>query len=232
METKQNGFSSIIVISAIAVFLVVGGFGMWYYVVNQPVRPNSNGAVALPDDYATSQKGPVVSAGQEAAVPARDQNRQDADDIAGWQTYRNEKCGYEIKYPAEYKPVEDNGGGVNFTTSATAKCHEQGGATESMCDETNAGPNIGCVLAKDFLNGVPNLQQYVTPGPTDTFTPRTVNVGNLTGTEVEGSGMGGVYKDIYLQKGDYIIVFDILRDGNDAGVATFDKMIATFEFVE
>ena len=154
-------------------------------------------------------------------TPKKEQKTADeakADDIASWKTYQNKKCGYEIKYPQNYQ-VEENASFVHILNSA------------------GGGNFIYCVLASDFLKGAYSLQEYIKQGVKDhsisaNFQPKSINVGNLTGTEVEGFGAAGSYKDIYLQKGDYILQFNIEKEANETGIKIFGQMLTTFKFIE
>jgi hypothetical protein len=229
MKTNQKGF---------AASTALLGAGAYIY-ISQTSGPKP----APIADQEVAQSEPVGKINPEtdenisgSDKPLENKTLSGADGTVGWQAYRNEKCGYEIKYPAGYNPKEYNGD-VSFVTSDTVKCHEQGGATETMCDEMNAGPYIGCGLATDFLNGAASLQAYIAQGMEDysispKFLPKPVNVGSLSGTEVEGSGAAGAYKDIYLEKGNYVIQFSVSKEGNAAGIKIYDQMLSTFNPID
>jgi cytoskeletal protein RodZ len=237
MKTNQEGFAAS---TAIIIILAVALLGAVAYIyMNQTAGKNS---------VSTTNQEVVKSETVGRANPSEEKNISEPDKLAGykdqpgtddaadWLTYRNEKCGYEINYPADYSPKEYDGD-VSFIASDTAKCREQGGATETMCDEMNAGPYIGCGLAADFLGGAKSLQEYIAQGMEDhsispDFSPKPVTVGGLSGTEVEGSGAAGAYKDIYLQKGDYVVQFNVAKEGNTVGVKIYDQMLSTFKFID
>jgi len=58
-----------------------------------------------------------------------------------------------------------------------------------------------------------------------------VNIASYPAIEVEGLGAGGTYRNIYLQKDDNIIEFNILKEGNESGIKIFDQMLSTFRIV-
>jgi hypothetical protein len=140
-------------------------------------------------------------------------------DTASWKNYQNEKCGYEIKYPQNYqaKDIAENAENAPYVVFNSA---------------TGGSSFIYCYLAADFLKGVSSLQEYIQEVEDHSISAKPINVGNLTGTEVEGFGAAGSYKDIYLQKGDYILQFNIEKESNEAGIKIFDQMLSTFKFIE
>ena len=144
MVTKQIGIVVAAIVLIIIVVLALVAVVSWY----RNTVPQDSGSILMSVMSKRSR--------QPKTPPVTDQPGQNtiaaANSAADWQTYRNDNCGYEIKYPAEYSHVENNGK-ESFVTTDTVKCYEQGGAAQTMCDKTNGGPNINCYLAKDFLNG-------------------------------------------------------------------------------
>ncbi len=90
--SKHQGFSAIALIIIIAV-LGIGGYFVWK---NQTVTPPS----ALPkgEGTSTSPLGGGLPAGEAGSEGV---------DTANWKTYRNEKYGFEFKYPTQLIVTED-----------------------------------------------------------------------------------------------------------------------------
>jgi hypothetical protein len=249
MEINQNGFAAMGIILTVVAVLIFGGTGVWYLnqtakpkpapmVSEQPVQPKTNSQPELNQPgtpVVPHTQEPAASETQGAASHSQATTQPSADDISGWQTYRNEKCGYEIKYPAEYNPVE-NDGNVSFLNAEAMKCYRLGNRAGKDCIDYSALAYINCSLSKDFLNGASSIEDYITQGVksasfSPNFTPKAISVGNSHGIEAEGMGYAGAYKDIYLQKGDYIIQFEVQKEGNGVGVGIFDKMVSSFKVV-
>lgn len=89
---NQKGISSIVIILIIAGVLAIGG-GVWYW-QSQKEKPAActQDAKLCPDGSYVSRTG---SNCEFAACP------EVKDETANWKTYRNEKYGFEFKYPAE-----------------------------------------------------------------------------------------------------------------------------------
>jgi len=220
MKINQKGIAPIVVVLLVVIFTVAAGTGTYLFQsrfnaqkepeqINPPYHLKTDGQTVNVDNVSTN-------------------------DTAGWQTYRSQ-CGYEIKYPSAYRPNED-GDNVSFVTTATVQCHEHDGSTDTMCDETNSGPNIICAASKDLLHGAASLADYIKQGIDDnaiskSFGQKVVNIASYPAIEVEGLGAGGTYRNIYLQKDDNIIEFNILKEGNESGIKIFDQMLSTFRIV-
>ena len=142
-----------------------------------------------------------------------------AGDVANWPIYRNERCGYEIRYPLNYK-------------------FEEGAVSVAFVSYGASGNSISCESEADFLTGASSIQEYINRGIKNriispNFSPKSINVGNATGIEVEGIGSyAGGYKDVYLQKNGYILHFNVEKGENEVGVKIFDQMLSTFKLIE
>ena len=91
---KSNGVLVTLVI--ILLILVLIALGLWYW--------RSRSATEMVPPPAA-----VETATEPIATPATP-----PDPIAGWQTYRNEEYGFEIKYPPIYNAVFERGSSKNF----------------------------------------------------------------------------------------------------------------------
>jgi hypothetical protein len=237
METenkKKNifitkGANNWVFIVAVALFAgAVGGALMVY--INDTIRQTDS--LSQTAILEKSQTKPIDSNPSQAGT-----------DFSGWQTYRDDKCGYEIKYPQNFQPadatpVDDPNikylSNILFRGPDTASCTQQAGCFK--------GFSISCFLASDFLKSMdaptahPSLQDYITQGIKGTrfsknFPPKTVIAGNLSGIELEEFGAAGSYKTILFQKGDRIIQFNADKGEGDV-TAAIDQMIPTFKIIE
>ena len=88
------------------------------------------------------------------------------------------------------------------------------------------------------MTGASSIQEYIDRGIKNhiisaNFSPKSINVGNIAGIEVEGIGSyAGGYKDVYLQKDGYILHFNVEKGKNEVGVKIFDQMLLTFKFID
>lgn len=219
---NQKGVAPILLILVVVAVLAAGGLAVKYTIDSQKEA----------DQELARQDELVQKSNEELA----EEDNESADETADWQTYRNEECGYEIKYSKDYQ-VDEFEKSVSFITPQNIECHQQGGPTETMCDEVNSGPAIMCEPTAEFLDSFATLQEYIDDRikshvTSSIFEPKTVNVGGYSGIEVEGLGAGGSYKDIYLQIGNNTLWFDVLKEGNAEGIKIFDQMLSTFKFFE
>jgi|GEM_PF-3861566 hypothetical protein len=225
MKNNPKGFSVLLAVVIVAAVALIGG-GAYVYTVRM-ARPSyvpmpEGGHEELPAAVEPNPSGAGANVVPAIAI----------DGTADWQTYRNENCGYEIKYPADYQPKEYNRA-VSFIAPNTVKCHEQEGSMETMCDESNGGPSISCGPAAEFLSGALSLEDYINnrvkDGVATGIKDKNLAVGNYSGIEAEGSGAAGAYRDIYVKNGGYIIWFSIEKEGNAGRLAIFNKMLSTFK---
>jgi len=100
----------IIVFVALLLF-AVGGFGA-YFLFTSPEQ--EKGAETTQITERISQSKEVSTQPEETTSPPKEPTTTEPVDTSDWKTYRNEKYGYEIRYPHEYAIQIDEEGGVYF----------------------------------------------------------------------------------------------------------------------
>ena len=86
---NQKGFAPILIIVIVA---VAAGLGGWYLVKRQVTSDKGQGVLQNNTPQATTPP----SVAQQPSQPS-------APDVSNWQTYRNEKYGFEVKYPQDWE---------------------------------------------------------------------------------------------------------------------------------
>lgn len=96
MNMTQKGFGLIAIIIGIVILLAVGT-GVGYLVGKKPVEPGVAPAPSQPKIAEIVQEIPAVK-----------------DETADWKIYRNEKYGFELKYPADFEKYTETSVKVFF----------------------------------------------------------------------------------------------------------------------
>lgn len=144
MKTNLKRFGPVGIVLAVIAVLAVSGAGVWYF--NRAVKPITLLAI---NQAAQKQSMPSQSNSQLTDQPA---DQASANNIANWQTYRNEKYNFEFKYPSGLADKTNSFGGTLSFSSA-----------KSIVINTSSDPKTEhCVyplayIGKDFqtvINGI------------------------------------------------------------------------------
>jgi len=215
----------------------------WYQTQTKTQIPAQNQNVSAPNQNPadlTNQKNepaPIgtgkekdLSASPETETPPAEKVTSPAAvppeaDTAGWQTYRNEKYGFEFKYPAGYLP-EKSDKGIFFSSGVDCK-------DNSFCAEVEGGmsPSVHCYAVAEILQGL-TFENYLSERNAKDFPIKKIVANGDYGYEIEEAGMAGAYKSIYFLNGDNLIEFSVAKEGNERGLALIDQMISTFKFID
>lgn len=163
--------------------------------------------------------------------------QQNTVDTSGWKTYRNEKYGFELKYPVNYKTPVEGGTGINFGNSSSP--FEDDGRLYIDIKIYN-GEDLQQMLDKDQNtprlawggSGVAyyNIRKYLLDGQ--------------EGLRFDSHGEGGVFSNeillpynAYLYRIFYNTEAYVYETDNDMGkkissIDEFDKILSTLKFFE
>ena len=194
MDKANRGFNLVGLIVAIAAIAALAGAG-WYW-------------------KKTQTQGPQMPPAQQANQP----------DVSDWKTYRNEKYGFEVRYPVSWKAESD--------------------AIDAVRD-TKEGYNRGMAyfalyppLITDATGYVKKLQFFLSDKPQDTaFIDSVLN--KETRTLGENIWTIGQIPVGHPAEGAYL--FSLMKDGKRINVAAYSlqdyedvyyKILSTFKFIK
>ncbi len=173
-----------------------------------------------------------------ASVPA-------STDTSNWNTYRNEKYGFEFKYPEDWKETKVKGyydTHIVFVKSSMEeplKSHIQSSRSTAMDGGIIGG--ITFVLRMADSNEINSFVVDLKKHATDYSDPRIrfseVRVGDMVATKFFGDGGSGGTSETYVFKNDTIgVIFgaNYLDDKVPSGElkTVFDGVLLTFKFTK
>ncbi|MCD6154380.1 MAG: hypothetical protein J7J22_01120 [Candidatus Verstraetearchaeota archaeon] len=96
---------TLIIIFATLLLFAVGGFGA-YFLFTSPEQ--KEGAENIQITEPISQPKEVSTQPEEITSPPKEPTTTESIDTSDWEIYRNEKYGYEIRYPFTFEEVSEN----------------------------------------------------------------------------------------------------------------------------
>lgn len=192
----------------------------------QPTATEEQGAAA-PGTQETPPPTETPSASEEQTLPPEDP-------IAGWQTYRNEEYGFEVKFPEDWKVMEGERTSDTYTPEGMDFSWKIGKyvsfCPKVQCQDTSAEiwmltqTNIEEALAKNTeLNASPDLQI-----DDERFLTYDAKVATFT-HKVVGSEK---YKNVVFEKDGTVFYLWGLTESSVPLDAIFNQILSTFKFIE
>jgi hypothetical protein len=115
METKKR-FTNIILIALIIAFV---GVAVYFLFLKKAEPVAQSPSTILTSTISNVQISSSLQERDENLVLQEWREPPPLPNIATWKTYRNESCGFEIKYPSEYYEWQTSGNCANFNATAS-----------------------------------------------------------------------------------------------------------------
>ncbi len=210
---------------AIVVLLAASAYGAYYYWHKSQPKACTQEAKQCPDGSYVGRTGPNC---EFTACPSASPSPSVvADATAGWQTYRNEEYGFEVKYPNDWSH------GTDVMSEYFGKSFNENSV------DFNCSFGVSVITNPDYLKSAyPNNKQV------------SVSIGSIPAIKIEGLSGGINYGD-YLIKGntqnnsfeitETIEKIIINKDGdkvafgtvnNQGCINTFNQILSTFKFTQ
>ena len=208
-KSNQKKFAIMIaglIIFAIALFAVAA----WvYFAPQKAVLPRQNAQISQTENI---QKSDVAAQPQAKAV----------DETADWQTYRNEECNFEFKYPIGWIIVGDDACDIHLSNKEFAN------SDSNKCQEGFIGMEIQIYPKK--VNEKLQCGEERSSGKKENIT-----IGQNQGYKIEHGGWDancdGAGYCLAISNPTYVWVFTGSNVSQNQS-AVFEKIISTFKFVE
>ena len=120
---------SLIIFVTLLLF-AVGGLGAYFFFTS-PEQEKGTKSTQITERISQSKE--VSTQPEETTSPPKEPTTTEPVDISDWKTYRNEKYGYEIKYPPDFvlKEIEDSDLiRISFSDSITCLLYTSDAADE------------------------------------------------------------------------------------------------------
>lgn len=244
---NQKGLIPVVIAFIVAV-LFVGAVSYFAFVRKSVVSPPS-GEVVLPTEPLAPQL-PVIEkteiGGSALILEPSDTSASPLPDISEWRTYRNETCGFEVKYPPTYVERWE----MERCPSPAVYDYERpinaiGIATRPGCDGFGDDPPgcqlHGLVVASNQITGGGGTLENVKLGGVDAekrvVIPEKPRVGGEKGEEL-------IRPDLLEPEAAWILVqtkrnglwyrytFYFHMDDRNIAEDTLNKILSTFKFLE
>ncbi len=198
---KQNGFSmfGIISIVAILIILVAGGYWGYRYQFSELSTPKT-------------------------PPPKTDQKMPSSTDIdtSNWKTYRNEKYGFEVRYPGEWS-VKTSQLGVRTTVEFTDVSKNNSGMFYSDIFSISYGPNQGGETLEQRLADEMQTSRWEKVG--------VITIGDFPAYKLLLPETDAPPRYIFATSGSGMsYIFDISLRTSDEKVS--NQILSTFKFIE
>lgn len=206
-EDKIPKIAIIVIVSILAISAVAGGYFVWKGKAGDNVVACTEEAKICPDGSAVGRTGPNC---EFAPCPGDI-------DTSDWKTYRNEKYGFEFKYPGNWE---------TFNYRFMLNDFELGFRDEDYVQVLE-------ILINNFEG---DFNQYIDDSwaasevrpPTRKI--REINIQGNIGLLGEGQDEGGTYQIFKVQQKDYL--YSLVGEYNNIQPYLFDQILSTFKFID
>lgn len=175
-------------------------------------------AVLLGGGYIAYQKyqQPMTDNQPQQADDNSPQEKQASADISDWKTYRNEKYGFEFRYPSDKTAYSSFDAVKEILHPATPD-------SNSVFVATNERRVFCCEPITLSITVAP---QQILGNQFDSFSKKTINFGGRVADEYRGAGnLGSIYRMIRVRIG--VSDVTIIQNAQDD---MLDEILSTFKF--
>jgi len=196
--------------------IIVGGFALW-----QRAEITKEENMPLPEIQIPEKK--EIKDETAGLVPS---------EVEGWQTYRNEEYGFEVKYPEEWIVIKEEKNDYPIFYVLFGEKKESEINKELQAGEIRRAAWLSLYENKENLSLYDwTINKFGNPQEKDKGKLSEIKINNQNGFKYEFMSMG-LETDILFSEDKKVINIGTVLDGCDDLETIFNQILSTFKFID